>query len=88
MYHSHLVCLCVCVFVCVCVCIYLVVVYGPELHSWSCLRIYICPVFSSVNVHFLPLTPLPSIHSKYLYFFGVCVCVCVQSSFVALVMIY
>ena len=29
-----------------------------------------CPVFPSVDVHFLPLSSLPSVHSKYLYFFG------------------
>ena len=51
-----------------CVCIYLVVVY----RAWatlllSCLRIYICLVFLSVDVHSLPLSPLPSVHSKYLY---------------------
>ena len=56
--------------VCVCVCIYLVVVYRVwATIVWSCLRIYICLVFPLVDVHSLPLSPLLSVHSKYLYFF-------------------
>ena len=56
---------------CVCVCVYLVVVYRAwATLVWSCLHIYICPVFPSVDVHLLPLSPPPSVHSKYLYFFG------------------
>ena len=45
--------------VCVCVCIYLVVTL-----VWFYLRIYIYLVFPSVDVHSLPLSPLPSVHSK------------------------
>ena len=57
--------LCVCV--CVCVYFYLVGLYRDwATLVWSCL----CPVFPSVDVHSLPLSPLPSLHSKYLYFFG------------------
>ena len=43
---------------------------------WSCLCIYICLVFPSVDVHSLPLlgalpnVSLPSVHSKYLFLFG------------------
>ena len=32
----------------------------------SCLHIYICPVFLSVDLHSLPLPPFSSVHSKYL----------------------
>ena len=49
---------------------------------WSCLCIYICLVFLSVDVHFLPLSPLPSLHSKYLHFFGEnCTFLCHLSKF-------
>ena len=61
---------CVCVYVCMSVCIYLVVYRASATHMWSCRRIDICLVFPSVDVHVLPLSPLPSVHSKYLYFFG------------------
>ena len=31
---------------------------------WSRLCINICPVFPSLDVHSLPLSPLPSVHSR------------------------
>ena len=50
-----------CVFV-----LYLVVVYRAwATLVWFCLRIYICSVFPSVHIHFLSLSPLPLVHSKY-----------------------
>ena len=65
-YHIYLL-----IFLCARLCIYLVVVYRAwATLVWSCFRIYIWPVFPSVDVHSLPLSPLPSVHSKYLYFFG------------------
>ena len=52
-------------------CIYLVVINRPwDTLMWSCLRIYICPVFPSVGVHSFPLSLLFSVHSKYLYLIG------------------
>ena len=63
--------------VCMCVCV------------WPCLRINVCLDIPSVDVHFMPLSPLPpSVHSKYLYntslgktvlfcIVQACVCVCV-----------
>ena len=41
-----------------------------QVHYQSIPSIYICPVFTSIAVHSLPLSPLPSVYSKYLYFFG------------------
>ena len=38
---------------------------------WSCLCIYICLVFPSVDVHSLSLSPPPSVHSKYLHIFAI-----------------
>ena len=65
------------VFICVCInvymyvsmyaCIYLVVTYSAwATLVWSCLRIYICPLF----IDYLPSSPFPSVHFKYLYFSG------------------
>ena len=62
----------VCGRVCVCACVYLSSCSkytGPELHSCGPVCIYICSVFFSVDVHSLPLSPLSTVHSKYLYFF-------------------
>ena len=56
---------------CVYMCMYLVVVYRAwATLVWSCLSIYICPVFPLVVEHYLPLSPLRSVISTYLYFSG------------------
>ena len=52
-------------------CINLVVVYRAwATLVWSCLCILICTVFLSAVVQFLPLSPLPSVHSKYIFLWG------------------
>ena len=73
-------CVCVCVGVRVCVCVL------SSLPSFSSFQVSIfVQFFFQLFIHFLPLSPLPSVHSKYLYFYGktvvlcivhVCVCVC------------
>ena len=61
-----------CIYVCVRIyLVYLFVVFRAWVTLvWFCLRIYIGPVFPSVDVYSLPLLALPSVHSMYLYFFG------------------
>ena len=61
---------------CVCVCVYVCLPStGPNLHLYG--LVSLSTVFPSVDVHALPLSPLPSVHSKYLYS-SVCVHVCMK----------
>ena len=49
---------------------------------WFCLRIYICLVYSSIDVHSLPLSHFLLVHSCYLYFSGEnCTFLCHSSQF-------